>query len=258
MWKIIANQIAESIDIKAFKKEYAGDVFSFDSSEVFYKDELDCYLYITTFGVIVFSGYSETKQTEMLEYIRPYCKNLLNEKLSEEFVIAEGSAEVRFEHNEIHISRFDPSVMHIIMLNVGQSVALDYFSNLTTYLLEQTNYYTLKLEKDGKINITNKALLQFIGKTLNMKNRIVESLYIIDSPEDTWSDEYLHNIDKGLRKTFDLNIRFKDLDYNIQIVKDNLELFKDLMQQRRSTMLEIIIIILILIEVINLIVEKVF
>jgi uncharacterized Rmd1/YagE family protein len=143
------------------------------------------------------------------------------------------------------------------MLNVGQSVALDYFSNQTTFLLEETNNYTLKLERDGKINITNKALLQFIGKTLNVKNRIVESLYIIDTPEDTWNDEYLHDIDKGLRKTFDLRIRFKDLDYNLQIVKDNLELFKDLIQHRRSNMLEIIIIVLILIEVINLIVEKI-
>jgi uncharacterized Rmd1/YagE family protein len=256
MRKIVANQLAESIDIKLFRKEYAGTEYSFDSSEVFYKNEQERYLYITTFGVIVFSGYDETKQSEMLEYIRPFCRNLLNEKLTEEFTIAEGSAEDRFEYNEIHISKFDASVMRIIMLNVGQSVALDYFSNQTTYLLEETNNYTLQLERNGKINITNKALLQFIGKTLNVKNRIVDSLYIIDTPEDTWNDEYLHNIDKGLRNTFDLRIRFKDLDYNLQIVKDNLELFKDLIQHRRSNMLEIIIIILILIEVINLIVEK--
>jgi len=256
MRKIIANQIAESIDIKTFRKEYAGIEYSFDSSEVFFKNEQERYLYITTFGVIVFSGYDETKQSDLLEYIRPFCRNLLSDKLSEEFTIIEGTSEDRFEYNEIHISKFDASVMRIIMLNVGQSVALDYFSNQTASLLEETNYYTLKLERDGKINITNKALLQFIGKTLNVKNRIVESLYIIDTPEDTWNDEYLHDIDKGLRKTFDLRIRFKDLDYNLQIVKDNLELFKDLIQHRRSNLLEIIIIVLILIEVINLIVEK--
>jgi len=257
MRKITANQIAESIDIKMFRKEYAGTEYSFDSSEVFYKNEQDRYLYVTTFGVIVFSGYDETKQSEMLEYIRPFCRNPLVEKLTEEFTIIEGSSEDRFGYNEIHISKFDASVMRIIMLNVGQSVALDYFSNQTTCLLEETNNYTLKLERNGRINITNKSLLQFIGKTLNVKNRIVESLYIIDTPEDTWNDEYLHNIDKGLRKTFDLRIRFKDLDYNLQIVKDNLELFKDLIQHRRSNMLEIIIIVLILIEVINLIVEKI-
>ena len=127
MRKIIANQIAESIDIKTFRKEYAGIEYSFDSSEVFFKNEQERYLYITTFGVIVFSGYDETKQSDLLEYIRPFCRNLLSDKLSEEFTIIEGTSEDRFEYNEIHISKFDASVMRIIMLNVGQSVALDYF-----------------------------------------------------------------------------------------------------------------------------------
>jgi required for meiotic nuclear division protein 1 len=67
MRKITANQIAESIDIKTFRKEYAGTEYSSDSSEVFYKNEQERYLYVTTIGVIVFSGYDETKQSEMLE-----------------------------------------------------------------------------------------------------------------------------------------------------------------------------------------------
>jgi uncharacterized Rmd1/YagE family protein len=143
------------------------------------------------------------------------------------------------------------------MLNVGQSVALDYFSQQTMQLLEETNRYTLKLEKYGKLDINTKSLLKFIGKVLNVKNRIIDSLYIIDTPEETWEDEYLHKIDSGLRVTFDLKIRFKELDYSLQIVKDNLDLFKDLMQHRRSNLLEIIIIVLILVEVLNLVIDKI-
>jgi required for meiotic nuclear division protein 1 len=257
MRKIVAHQISESIDIKSFRKDYAGIEYYFTSWEVFYKSDNDRYLYILSYGVVVFSGYDEIKQSEFNEYIKPYCKNILTERLMEEFIINENSPFDRFEYNEIYLSRFDPVILRIAMLNVGQSVALDYFSQQTVQLLDETNHYTLKLEKYGKLDVSSKSLLKFIGKVLNIKNRIVDSLYIIDSPEETWEDEYLHKIDSGLRTTFDLRIRFKELDYSLQIVKDNLDLFRDLMQYRRSNLLEIIIIILILVEVINLIIEKI-
>jgi uncharacterized Rmd1/YagE family protein len=257
MRKIVAHQISESIDIKRFRKDYVGSEYSVTSSEVFYKGNDDKYLYVLSYGVIVFSDYDEIKQSEFAEFIKPYCKNLLSERLMEEFVINENCNFDKFGYNEIFLSKFNPTILRIVMLNVGQSVSLDYFSQQTTQLLEETNRYTLKLEKYGKIDITNKSLLKFIGKALNVKNRIIDSLYIIDSPDETWEDEYLHKIDSGLRNTFDLKIRFKELDYSLQIVKDNLDLFKDLMHHRQSNLLEIIIIVLILVEVLNLIFEKI-
>jgi uncharacterized Rmd1/YagE family protein len=256
MLKIVANQISESIDVKKFRKNYTGTEYYSSSSEVFYKSD-EKYLFILSYGVVVFSGYDEIKQSEFNDYIKPFCRNILSERLTEEFIINENSPFDRFEYNEMFLSRFDPVVLRITMLNVGQSVALDHFSKQTDQLLEETNQYTLKLEKYGKLNITNKSLLKFIGKTLNVKNRIIDNLYIIDLPEETWEDEYLHKIDSALRNTFDLKIRFKEIDYSLQIVKDNLELFKDLMQHRRSDLLEIIIIILILVEVVNLIFDKI-
>jgi len=95
-----------------------------------------------------------------------------------------------------------------------------------------------------------------IGKVLNIKNRIADNFYILDSPEETWEDEYLSKIDVGLRKTFDVRIRFRDIDYQFQIVRDNLNLFTDLAQHRKSNMLEWVIILLILVEVVNLFLEK--
>jgi uncharacterized Rmd1/YagE family protein len=41
-------------------------------------------------------------------------------------------------------------------------------------------------------------------------------------------------------------------------VRENLELFKDLLQYRNSTFLEWIIIILVALEVINLVIDKLF
>ena len=143
------------------------------------------------------------------------------------------------------------------MLNVSQSVALDHYSRQTDILLEETNRHTQKLEFKGSLDLSGINLKKYIGRTLNLKNRIAENLYIFDSPEETWEDENLNKLDIGLKKTFDLQTRFRDIQEGLQIVKENLELFKDLLQYRNSTQLEWIIIILILVEVIKLFVEKI-
>jgi required for meiotic nuclear division protein 1 len=101
-------------------------------------------------------------------------------------------------------------------------------------------------------------LKKYIGKTLVLKNRISENLYIFDSPPETWDDENLNRIYSDLKRTFDLKERFIDIQEGLTIVKDNLELFKDLLQYRNSYRLELVIIILILVEAINIFVQRIF
>jgi uncharacterized Rmd1/YagE family protein len=146
----------------------------------------------------------------------------------------------------------------MIMLNVSQSVTLDYYSNQTEKLLEETNYHTQILERKGKLSISARKLKKFIGKTLLLKNRIAENLYIFDSPPETWEDERLDKLHNELKKSFDLQDRFRDISEGLGIVKDNLELFKDILQYRNSVLLEWIVIILIAIEVINFFLQKLF
>jgi len=59
-----------------------------------------------------------------------------------------------------------------------------------------------------------------------------------------------------LKKTFDLQARFRTIQEGLGIVKENMELFKDLLQNRNSNTLEWVVIILILFEVINIFVRS--
>jgi required for meiotic nuclear division protein 1 len=251
MRKIFAYQIAESIDLRQFRKSYSGKEYFANSSEVFYIGDDERFLYIFSYGVVVFLNYEEEQTSELIAFSKPFCKNILSEKMWDEFIVHDNASHDKFGFNEIHLSRFDPDVMRIVMLNVGQSAALDYYSQQASLMLESTKIHTLELERSGKIHISNKQLMHLIGKTMNVKNSIVENLYIIDSPDETWDDEYLNKIDSVLKNTFDLKDRFRDIDYQIQITKDNLNLFVDMIQTRRSHNLEIIVIVLILFEVIH-------
>lgn len=50
-------------------------------------------------------------------------------------------------------------------------------------LHETTIEYTKQLEKYGKINLSKKKMRIFIGRTMNLKNRISEDLFIFDSSD---------------------------------------------------------------------------
>jgi len=256
MLNVLSYQIADSIDIKSFKAVFPEQVYHSDADELFYQTAPEAFVYIFKYGVVCFLNYKDAGIGDFLRTIAPYCKNPFEQKLSEEFEVETFAAENQFGYNKIAITGGDAETLRLIMLNVSQSVALDYYSEQTNRLLEETNYHTQNLEKKGKLALSGTNLKKYIGKTLNLKNRISENLYIFDSPPETWEDENLNLIDLGLKKTFDLKERFRDIREGLEIIRENLELFKDLLQYRNSTFLEWIIIILVALEVLNLLIDK--
>jgi len=258
MLPVLSYQLADSIDIKAVKSILKFELHHHDADELFYTTGLNSYMYVFKYGVVCFCNVSLAEIPVMIRLMEPYCKNKYDQQLSEEFHIETNATEYKLGYNKVEIIKADMEMLRLIMLNVSQSVALDYYSEQTNKLLEETNYHTQYLEKHGRLDISGNNLKKFIGKTLNLKNRIAENLYIFDSPPEAWEDENLDKMDAGLKRTFDLQERFRNIQEGLQIVKDNFELFKDLLQYRNSNRLEWIIIILILVEVINLIIEKLF
>jgi required for meiotic nuclear division protein 1 len=258
MLKVLSIQIADTIDIKQFKVVFKAELLYEDSDELFYrvKSHHQKLVYIFKYGIVCFLSYDEVEIISFIQAIMPYCRNPLEQQLSDEFDVEVDAHRNKFGYNKIEIEHAGTESLRLIMLHVSQSVALDHFSQQTNLLLEETTHHTQQLERKGRLDLSGTALKKFIGRTLNLKNRIEAHLYIFDSPEETWEDENLNRLDIGLKKTFDLQARFKTIREGLEIVKENLDLFKDLLQYRNSIVLEWIIIILILVEVINLFVEK--
>ncbi|HAN77674.1 MAG TPA: hypothetical protein DCQ31_07835 [Bacteroidales bacterium] len=256
MLKTIAFQISDTIDTKAFKDNYTGELLSFDADELFYGTPNSRYIYIVKYGAVAFLGYSDTEMSQFISFLKEYCENPLENRLREEFIIETNAKADRIGHAQIALTQFDDHVVKIIMLNVAQSVAVDYYAKNAENLLNDTKKFTGLLEKTGSLTISGRKLKRYIGKTINLKSRIAENIYIFNSPPEAWENEYLSRIDLGMKKAFDLHIRNKNIQEDLNLIKENLDLFKDLLQHRNASTLEWIIIILILVEVVNMFIEK--
>ena len=251
--RIEAVQIAEAFNIKKFRGEFQTEAFSGSTSEVFYAlKDTNRFLYVFDYGVVVFGNYDAVAKSEFINFVKKYATTLVDLDLSEEYRISidENVQKVLVKNDYVIVPQIDASILRIVMLNTGQSVALEYYEVLTDELITSSKHYILELEKHGKLSISKTNLLKYIGKVLNVKNSIVDNLYILDDPNLVWDNEELNLLNRHLKANFDINTRFKDIDYRLQIVEDNLTLFTDVLNVRESARLEWIIIILIVIEIV--------
>ncbi len=254
--KLSALLVANQLDIKGIKTFLEVKTASESSTELFYSFGNDRYQYYFNYGVIVFAVHSEEEIKIAIKAIASNLRDPNNNWLRDELQVSSQEGQMEFDFNELIVDRLDNKVIRIAMFNLAQSVALDYYHNVTENLLTEIKGFARDLEKTGKLSINRKDMIKFIGKALTTQNDIADNIYIFDAPEHVWEDEYLDKLHKGLMKHFDLRVRFSEIEYTLRIIEDNLSVFREISHQRESSILEWIIIALILVEVFDLLISK--
>ncbi|MDF2193273.1 RMD1 family protein [Paraflavitalea sp. CAU 1676] len=255
----IGYHLGGRLDLKLIKNSLTFRCVYADPTELIYETGEYSWFQVFDYGSVVFFGIEKTLQTDIITSIRRILNLEVNELESEETdieMIADAPTKVLFD--KIIVNHINVDVAKIVMLNIAQSVALDYYIDQTNILLEQTAFFGVELEEKGKFSIKGKALLKYIGKALNLKNRIARNLYIFDSPDITWNDQYLNDLHTQLNHELDIRIRYRSLQESLDIIQENLEIFKDINQHSHSSTLEWIIIILIAVEILNIFFGKLF
>jgi uncharacterized Rmd1/YagE family protein len=255
--KLSAFLIANQLDIKGIKGFLDIKPLADSYSELFYNLSQDKFQYYFNFGVVVFAGYTEDEMLLAMKAVHSYQKNPAANVLRDdhEIKVEEGS-EVAFAFDEIVVARMDDKVIRITMFNLAQSVALDRYRDVTENLLTGVKGFANQLEVTGKLKISRKSMKRFFGRALNTQNDISENIYIFDAPDLVWDDECLDKLHRGLIRHFDLRVRFNEVEYTLRIIEDNLTVFREIIHQRESNLLEYIIILLILVEVFDLFISK--
>jgi uncharacterized Rmd1/YagE family protein len=254
--KVNAFLVSNQIDIKGIKSFLDIKPVADSSSELFY-GFTGKYQYYTNYGVIVFAGYNEEEMKYGIKTVTQFLKDPAPTWLRDEFQIrVDPGKETLFDFAEAVVGKMDEKVIRVAMLNLAQSVALDYYHGVSENLLTEVKGFANQLELTGKLKISRKNMHRFLGKALNTQNDIAENIYIFDAPDLTWEDEYLDKLHQGLMKHFDLKVRFSEIEYTLRIIENNLTVFREIIHQRESNMLEFIIILLILVEVFDLFITK--
>ncbi len=254
---ITGYHLGDRLDLKEIKHNLTFNCIYADPTELMYEIDSNSYIGIFDYGSIVFFGVENATQTNIINAIRNILKLDSIELKRENFdVEVNPLASYKVIFDRLIIKELSIDIAKIIMLNIAQSVALDYYIEQSNILLSQTYQFSVELEEKGKFSIKGKRLLKYIGRLLNLKNKITQNIYIFDSPNITWNDQYLDVINTDLSRELDIKLRHSSLQESLNTVRENLEILKDINQHAHSSTLELIVIVLIGIEIVNLIIGK--
>lgn len=238
-FRLNLNDLSKKLALTPVRKESTYQLYQSGESYMYFKD----------FGGVVFINLDNDKERDILDMITNEDDGSIE---FERYTISvDKDAPIHVDFTTIYIPAYELNFVQIVALNLAQSVALDHYQRLTDELLEGTSNLSRHLEKTGRIKLTRTRLAQFIGKTMNLKNRIAENLYIFETPPLAWSDEQLAALDEKMNIELDFKNRHRSIHNGLDIVKENLDFFKDMLQHKHSSLLEWIIIILILFEVVQ-------
>jgi required for meiotic nuclear division protein 1 len=257
--KLSAILVANQLDIKGIRSFLEIKPLADSSTELLVCLGVNRYQYYFNYGVVVFSGHSEEEIKIAIKTIAAFMKvPSTNWMRDDHSLVVQPSSPLAFEFDHVELDHLDDNVVRIAMLNVAQSVTLDHYNSVAENLLTEIKGFTKEMELKGKISLGRRNMLKFIGKGLSMQNEIADNIYIFDAPEMVWDNEFLDKLNQGLKKHFDLKVRFSEIEYTLRIISDNLNVFREISNQRENSLLEWIIIILILVEVFDLFISKLF
>src|SRR3989338_6574686 len=254
---ISAHYVKNSFNIAKIAKQ-AGDLVLYrkERTVLVYKISETQYVCAYVFGVVLFFGVTDRK--EVGKIIRQFSRSgeeeagiILADTPSDDYpvIIDQTQPEsVEFEHVRLKGLNVDRLLM--VFHVVAQSVAIDFLDRTVEEAMQKFERIHLNLSKHGSLVATSKEILQTIGMRGNIVNLVVGQLSLLDKPDIAWEDKDAEILIVKLRKMFELDDRFKSLQFKLEFIEDSSELVLDMLQHRRANLLEITVIVLIAFEIV--------
>ncbi len=252
----MAYSLAEAVSLEDFAGACDLQLLSQSKQELFYSAGKTSWFSVYAFGAIAFCGVKETEAERLIALARQYGRNVHLVQITEDHRISVAKGKPLFETSHLRVSRITPTVVRIVMQNIAYSATLEHYRRVGANLLEATRTHVRELEDKGKIRLKAKALHQFIGRVLSIKNRIAEHLFIFSNLDAIREDDYLTEIHRGTAHSLELKTRFEEVANSFRIIEENLHMFNEFHMHSQSYRIEIIITLLIVIEVLDLIGDK--
>ncbi|XP_040382899.1 protein RETARDED ROOT GROWTH, mitochondrial-like [Oryza brachyantha] len=264
--------LSTSIDLKSLQAEHGSDVvppstrslnyialryseFPQEIMDIGVKDSRFCYRFVVVFqyGSAVLFNIADHEAEHYLDIIRKHASGWLPEMRKDDYAVVEKPSLTTWMKgglDYIVLKSLDTDGIRIISSVLGQSIALDHYIRQVDDMVEEFTEINRVMEKTGNFTMQRKKLFQLVGKANSNLADVIIRLGLFDRSEIAWKNSNYAQILEYLREEYELNQRFGSLDFKLKFVEHNIHFLQEVLQNRRSDLLEWGVIILLIIEIV--------
>ncbi len=201
------------------------------------------------YGTIVMWGLSKAEEKSLIIEARFFEDGPIEQIESEESSFSIGES-AKILKDDITLPSANMLTKLAFSHGLAQSVKLSVFEKLVERRIENSRYAPESLAKHGRIPLSRKKLAKMMGEIVIDRNSINFHTDILDTPEFFWEHSDLEPLYRLIAQDLDIGSRVSVLNRRLDILKELFEMLSNELENRHSSTLEWIVIILISIEVI--------
>jgi uncharacterized Rmd1/YagE family protein len=155
------------------------------------------------------------------------------------------------EFNKLVIDHITEKRAEVIALTLGQSVTMSYYEGIIASIAQSVSGLLDQMKKSGgRVKPAPRKFHSIIADAVKARNDVIGALHLLDKPDIIWDDRTMDLLYSDLRSSFDLEERFRALEYKLGAIQDTMELLIDMARDNRLFLLEASIVALIMLEII--------
>lgn len=208
-------------------------------------------------GAVVLVGGTAEEQATLLAALRPRVTRPLAEPVEETARLVTGAPEDGVDAAGL-IQLRDAGLPRLALVAdaLAKSAALSHQEVTLAGTLDAMEPFATALGTSGRLALSTGALLRTVGAALAARSRATARVQADDRPDLLWDHPELERLFERLVDEFELVQRSAALDRKLALIGETTTTLLSLVEARRSLVLEVAIVVLILIEVINTFHEK--
>jgi uncharacterized Rmd1/YagE family protein len=211
------------------------------------------------YGSIVFFNIEPGERGSLVERLMPFTQRPNKTVSEDDFTLHVGMLPKDPEGtDELTVKELTRDIALLVGAVLSRSVSVEYYEKLVEDALAQLEGPIASLQTMGTIPHRQRELTKKVGFALAVEHELAYTLSAFDDPAIVWDGgKRIEELYRGLKRQFDLEDRINIIEQKVSLISRSSMFIIARLEGQRSMILEWIIILLIAVEILIVIFERV-